>query len=99
MAELAERFRAEAQDRSAQIELLLASLPAAADPAMICDEIRDHAHKIKGAAGMFGFDELRARASELEEEASAQSGAADGGVAAAELAPVFAELTAAIPAE
>ncbi len=99
MAELTQRFKAEALDRTAQIELLLSSLPSAEDPALICDEIRDHAHKLKGAAGIFGFDDLKLRASELEEEAAAQSGAADGETAAGPVATAFGELLAVIPAE
>lgn len=97
MAELAERFKAEALDRTGQIEILLGALPSAVDPAAICDEIRDHAHKLKGAAGVFGYDELKNRSGELEEEASAQASAADGAQAAAGLQPVFGELTAALP--
>jgi len=65
MAELSERFKAEALDRTGQIEILLDALPSAADPAAICDEIRDHAHKLNGAAGIFGFDEFQARAAEI----------------------------------
>lgn len=97
LAELASRFKAEVLDRTGQIEILLGSLASAADPAAICDEIRDHAHKMKGAAGVFGFDEFKERSGELEEEASAQAGAADGATAAGALEPVFGELTAAIP--
>ena len=97
MAELSERFKAEALDRTGQIEILLNALPSAVDPAAICDEIRDHAHKLKGAAGIFGFDEFKARAAEMEEEASAQAGASGGEAATAELLPVFGELTSALP--
>ena len=99
MAELTQRFKAEALDRTDQIEILLSSLSSAADPAMICDEIRDHAHKLKGAAGVFGFHEFKERASEVEEEASAQAGAADGATAYGAIAPVVGELLAAIPAQ
>lgn len=96
-AELAQRFRAEVLDRVGQIETLLASLADATDPAAICAEIADHAHKLRGAAGMFGHCELRDRASELEEETSAQASAADGATAAGALNPAFGELTAAVP--
>lgn len=95
--ELNERFRAEVDERAGQIGALLQALTAVSDPAEVCDEIRDHAHKLKGAAGMFGYDELKDRAGELEDEASAQAGAASGAVAAGAIAPVFAELTSAIP--
>lgn len=99
MAELAQRFKGEALDRTGQIEILLNALPSATDPAMICDEIRDHAHKLKGAAGIFGFDAFKERASEVEEEAAAQAGASDGATAAGALAPVVGELLAVIPTE
>lgn len=97
MAELTERFKAEAIDRTGQVEILLQSLATAGDPAQICDAIRDHAHKLKGAAGVFGYDALKERCGELEEEASAQSGAADGATAAGALAAVFGEVLAEIP--
>jgi HPt (histidine-containing phosphotransfer) domain-containing protein len=99
MAELTQRFKAEALDRTGQIEILLTSLSSAADPAAICDEIRDHAHKLKGAAGVFGFHDFKDRASEVEEEAASQAGAADGEAAYGALAPVVGELLATIPAE
>lgn len=99
MAELAQRFKAEALDRTGQIEILLGALPTADDPAMICDEIREHAHKLKGAAGIFGFDDFKDRSAELEEEAAAQAGAADGAAAAGAIDPVFGAFTAALPAE
>ncbi|MGH2958029.1 MAG: Hpt domain-containing protein [Solirubrobacterales bacterium] len=99
MAELTQRFKVEALDRTDQIEILLSSLSSAADPAMICDEIRDHAHKLKGAAGVFGFHDFKERASEVEEEAASQSAAADGATAYGALAPVVGELLAAIPAQ
>lgn len=97
LGQLTERFKAEAVDRAGQIRALLAALPGQADPVALCDEIRDHAHKLKGAAGVFGFEEFKQRAAELEEEASAQAGAADGATAAGALEPVFGELAAAIP--
>lgn len=98
MAELTARFREEAVDRTQQIEVLLASLPSAEDPAAIADAIRDHAHKLKGAAGMFGFTDLKDRAAELEEESAAQSAAADGATAAGAIQPVFDELVTVLPA-
>lgn len=97
LAELAGRFSAEVLDRTGQIQILLAALETASDPAAICDEIRDHAHKLKGAAGVFGHEEFKQRCGELEEEASAQAGAADGAAAAGAIRPVFGEVTAAIP--
>lgn len=99
IAELRSRFVAEAVDRTQQIDVLLASLPAAEDPAAICDAIRDHAHRLKGASGIFGYSELSARTAELEEEAAAQAGAADGSTAAGALQAVFDEVAGVIPTE
>lgn len=99
MADLVQRFKAETLDRTGQIEIMIGALDTAADPAELCDAIRDHAHKIKGASGMFGFDELKERANELEEEASAQGAAADGATAADALRPVFGEVLAAVPVD
>jgi HPt (histidine-containing phosphotransfer) domain-containing protein len=99
MAELTQRFKAEALDATGQIEILLNSLSAAADPSMICNEIREHAHKLKGAAGIFGFEDFKNRAAEVEEESAAQAGAADGETAYGALAPVVGEMLATIPAQ
>jgi HPt (histidine-containing phosphotransfer) domain-containing protein len=96
MDELRVRFKAEVLDRLGQIEVLLESLPTAADPSMIADAIRDHAHKLKGAAGMFGYGDFQQRASELEEESASQTAAADGATAAGAIQPVFDELTTAM---
>ncbi|MBI4897131.1 MAG: Hpt domain-containing protein [Actinobacteria bacterium] len=59
MDELATRFKAEARDRFARITQL-------AGDAQNADAIREEAHKLKGAAGMLGFPELKDRAAELE---------------------------------
>jgi HPt (histidine-containing phosphotransfer) domain-containing protein len=97
LEELTERFKAEALERVGQIQQLLDGLAAAGDPAESCEAIREHAHKLKGAAGVFGFDEFKLRAGELEEEAAAQAGAAGGATAAAAISPVFAGLAESIP--
>ncbi len=99
MGELAARFRAEALETANQITERIDSLQAATDPAATCEAIRGQAHEIRGAAGIFGFDELKARAAELEETAAAQAAAADGSEAAARLRVVHAELIAALPDE
>ncbi len=59
MDELAARFKAEARDRFARISEL-------AEDRQNADAIREEAHKLKGAAGMLGFPELKDRAAELE---------------------------------
>lgn len=59
MEELVARFKNEARERHARIAQL-------ADAGDGVDAIREEAHKIKGAAGMLGFPELKERAAELE---------------------------------
>lgn len=66
MTELAERFRNEVSERLVDVDRLLDAADGAQDPAASIDGIRDHAHKLKGAAGMFGHNELKESASELE---------------------------------
>lgn len=66
--ELAGRFVAEAQERSAAITELAATLDSSPE---VAEQIREHAHKIKGAAGVFGQPALRAAAAELEQAAAA----------------------------
>lgn len=96
MEELTARFVKEAQERSAAVAELLAGLSASSAAADDCDAIRDHAHKLKGAAGMFGFVDLRAVAAELEEAAAGQvENGADG--AAELLAPLVGRLAEATP--
>lgn len=73
MAELTGRFKAEAQERAAAIGQLLDELGVEGEGSAAYDTIRDHAHKIKGAAGVFGFDDLKARAATLEEAAAAEA--------------------------
>jgi HPt (histidine-containing phosphotransfer) domain-containing protein len=66
MAELVERFKAELHERSTEIERLQGDLGDGPEAAAAREAIRDHAHKIKGASGMFGYDELKLRAGALE---------------------------------
>ncbi|MBK5230220.1 MAG: Hpt domain-containing protein, partial [Thermoleophilia bacterium] len=64
------RFKNEALERCARIEQLTAGTGEDR-----FGEIREESHKLKGAAGMFGFPELQDRAAELEQlVAGAQSG-------------------------
>jgi HPt (histidine-containing phosphotransfer) domain-containing protein len=62
MDELVVRFKNEARERCARIEQLAAG---AGDHRL--GAIREESHKVKGAAGMFGFPELQDRAAELEQ--------------------------------
>lgn len=73
MDELVERFKAEAGERADRIEQFAAG---AGDERF--DAIREESHKLKGAAGMLGFPELKDRASELEELAAGDPNGRDG---------------------
>lgn len=83
MEELAACFESEARQRSDEIGGLLQALTATDDRAATCDLIRDHAHKIKGAAGVFGHDELKAAAAQLEDTAASERSDAEIAAAAA----------------
>lgn len=76
MAELAERFKTEVAERLGEVERLLVLAESGPDQAEAIESIRDHAHKLKGAAGMFGQEELKGCASELEVLASGVSNGA-----------------------
>lgn len=98
MFELIDRFKAEAEERCREIERLLGQLEGAEDPAEPADGIRDHAHKLKGAAGVLGFPEMKDRAAELEEVAASQTAAADGATAAGAIKPAAKALEETLPA-
>lgn len=97
MFELIDRFKAEAGDRAGKIEALLAEMENDERPASDANAIREHAHKMKGAAGVLGFPELKDRASELETVAASQAGAADGATAAGAIRPAAAAVEAVLP--
>lgn len=67
MDELVNRFKREARERFTRIERLAADGPAG------YAGVREEAHKIKGAAGMLGFGDLRDRAAELEQAVGEES--------------------------
>lgn len=87
--DLTARFVDEARERSAEIESLLDDLASGTNSADAYAQIREHAHKIKGAAGIFGYDQLKLRAGELE------VAAADG--PDSPLGPAVSALVAALP--
>jgi HPt (histidine-containing phosphotransfer) domain-containing protein len=99
MDELIERFRLESSERFGDIQRLLGKLVAQDDAAEVSDAIRDHAHKLKGAAGVLGFPEMKDRAAELEEVSASQAAAADGATAAGAISPAVDALGAVLPAE
>lgn len=81
MDELVDRFKVEARERSDGIQSLLSAMVDDESDAERCNEIREEAHKLKGAAGILGFPELKERAAELENVAAAQAETAAGGAA------------------
>lgn len=97
MFELIDRFKAEAEDRVDKIEGLLSEMENDEQPAASADAIRDHAHKLKGAAGVLGFPEMKDRAAELEEVSASQAAAADGMTAAGAIRPAADALAAVLP--
>lgn len=97
MFELIDRFKAEAGDRCVKIDKLLAEMKAAESPTETAGKIRDHAHKLKGAAGVLGFPEMKDRAAKLEEVAAAQTEAASGKTAAGAIRPAARALEAVLP--
>ena len=97
MDELIARFKAEARERSDRIQQLLADMEGDASDAGSCNEIREQAHKLKGAAGILGYPELKNRAAELEEVAAAQADAAADGTALQAIAPAAAAIRDALP--
>ena len=99
MFELIDRFKAEAEERMREVDDLLATLEGGAAPTEPADAIRDHAHKLKGAAGVLGFPELKDRAAELEETAASQAAAADGPTAAGAIRPAAEAVEASLPAD
>ena len=97
MFELIDRFKAEAEERVDKIEALLSEMENDERPAAGADAIRDHAHKLKGAAGVLGFPEMKDRAAELEEVSASQAAAADGKTAAGAIRPAADALAAVLP--
>jgi HPt (histidine-containing phosphotransfer) domain-containing protein len=99
MEELIVRFKDEAKDRLETIETLLNGISDAPDAADRCNAIREEAHKIKGAAGVLGFPEMKERAAELEVVAAARCEDADDNSALAfeSLMPRVAALREALP--
>lgn len=77
MDELVARFGDEAGERTAAIERLHQSLTPADNPGAVCGEIREHAHKLKGAAGVLGFTAINESAAALEQAAQAATGVGD----------------------
>lgn len=97
MDELVARFKTEARERSDRIQQLLTDMAGDDSDAESCNEIREQAHKLKGAAGILGFPELKDRAAELEEVAAAQADAGVGGAARQAIAPAADATRAALP--
>ncbi|MFY9487965.1 MAG: Hpt domain-containing protein [Solirubrobacterales bacterium] len=97
MDELIERFKGEARERYERIQTLLDGVGSSDDAADRCNGIREEAHKLKGAAGMLGFPELKDRASELEALSAAIAEQPDER-AQATLTPAVSALASSLPA-
>jgi len=72
--DLTARFVVETQEQAEQIARLLEAVASGDDPVPARAQIRELAHKIKGAAGIFGFEDLKLRASDLEVAAEGEPG-------------------------
>src|ERR1022692_3996340 len=66
-ARLTELFRDETAKRLDQMDAVLVAIEAGDAGAEAVDPLFRHAHTIKGAAGMLGFDDIRALAAAAEE--------------------------------
>ncbi len=67
LRELRERFRERALADTAAIEGMAEDLRTGAGPSDLAAQLRQIAHRLAGAGGTFGFAEISARASELED--------------------------------
>lgn len=98
MDELVARFKTEARERSDHVQQLLAGMAGDAADAESCSAIREEAHKLKGAAGILGFPDLKDRAAELEDASAMLAGTTVAADAARRtLAPPAAALHKALP--
>ena len=75
--ELRERFRERAIADTATIEGMAEEIRAGHAPSGLAAELRQIVHRLAGAGGTFGFAEISARASELEELLLEQSADAE----------------------
>lgn len=75
--ELREKFRERAIAESTTIEGMAAELRAGLAPSGLAAELRQIAHRLAGAGGTFGFAEISARATELEDLLAEQSADAE----------------------
>jgi two-component system chemotaxis sensor kinase CheA len=66
-ADLSQAFRDEAFGRLDQMDAALLGIESGRAGAQTLDELFRHAHTIKGAAGMLGFDDIRVLAHAVED--------------------------------
>lgn len=65
-----ERFKNEATDSAKSIDEMARSLSEATDPRASVATIREQAHKLKGAAGVLDFPDVKNRAAAVEDIAA-----------------------------
>lgn len=70
LAEIVKRFKGEASETAKSIDDMARSLAGAADPRASVSAIREQAHKLKGAAGVLDFPDVKNRAAAVEEIAA-----------------------------
>ena len=95
-ADLAELFRDESAQRLDQMDTALLAVESGAAGAETIDSLFRNAHTIKGAAGMLGFDDVRALAHAAEDVLASMRAA---GVFPPEFAPPLLRATAVLRAQ
>jgi len=95
-ADLAQLFRDESAQRLDQMDTALLAVESGAAGAETIDSLFRNAHTIKGAAGMLGFDDVRALAHAAEDVLASVRGA---GVFPPEFAPPLLRATTALRAQ
>jgi two-component system chemotaxis sensor kinase CheA len=95
-ADLAELFRDESAQRLDQMDTALLMVESGAAGAETIDSLFRNAHTIKGAAGMLGFDDVRALAHAAEDVLASVR---EAGVFPPEFAPPLLRATAALRAQ
>lgn len=99
MDAIVQRFKTEAKDRMVTITDMLDVVDAAGSVLVAADAIgviREEAHKLKGAAGVLDFPEIKEAASALEDLAASGLDAVDTDVASGLLEAAVDVLSAAV---
>ncbi len=70
LADIVRRFKGEATDSAKSIDEMAHSLTRATDPRASVAAIREQAHKLKGAAGVLDFPDVKNHAAAVEDIAA-----------------------------